>query len=83
MSWRPPSEPVLRKVHDHNVGDRGNGGVASLMFALGCASCGFLIGMEFGQALERKASAADTKDEEAEAGLRHRGYPFTGFTRGS
>ncbi|MCA9253438.1 MAG: hypothetical protein KDA54_20085 [Phycisphaerales bacterium] len=41
--------------------------VASLMFVLGFMSFGFLLGMEFGQALERKASAVDVKDEETEA----------------
>ena len=41
--------------------------VAELMFALGCMSFGFFIGMQFSETLQRKDSADDVQDEEAEA----------------
>ncbi len=41
--------------------------LGNVLMALGCASFGFLFGMEFGQSLERKDSAAKTQDKEAGA----------------
>ncbi|HNO80535.1 MAG TPA: hypothetical protein PKN33_21005 [Phycisphaerae bacterium] len=41
--------------------------VAGLMFTFGCMGIGCMFGMQISESLQRKASAADTKDEEVEA----------------